>query len=188
MRYAKAVLLSSVFIFVFVKASSGQTPTQSVPEAQMATVTTVVVEKQNGDRLSGIFAGGDERVLRIRISDTTLTIPLSEISLIRIKSSAATGESASPAREPVVVKARAIPMPHPEYPKEAKKNRDHGTVRVEISINEFGRVISARAVQGDPIFYPSAEKAAMKGLFEPKTIDGKAVPTKLVVEFEFEYR
>lgn len=55
---------------------------------------------------------------------------------------------------------------NPEYPDEAKRNRIQGEVRVEITVNDAGEVIDARAVSGDEILGQASVKAAKQFRFE----------------------
>jgi TonB family protein len=59
-----------------------------------------------------------------------------------------------------VVKASALPKP--EYPAGTKTT---GTVNVEVTLNENGNVVSAKAVSGDKLLQPAAEAAAKNAKF-----------------------
>src|SRR5688500_10123453 len=49
-----------------------------------------------------------------------------------------------------VVNGRAIRLPKPEYPRAAREERASGTVEVRVLIDEDGRVMSAKAINGHP--------------------------------------
>jgi TonB family protein len=182
-------LLVVFSLLLFATSLNAQIPGPTPPNDAAEPLKSVVVEKTNGDRLTGFFAGADENAVKIRIAEAVLNIPLGEILTIRIgpTTNLQLDNPSSSLPKPIIVKARALSLPHPEYPKEAKKLRAGSIVKVEISINEVGRVTSARAFEGDPIFYPAAEKAALKGIFEPMTVDGKPTPSTLMVKFGFRY-
>jgi TonB family protein len=66
---------------------------------------------------------------------------------------------------------RILRLPKPEYPEIAKRLRASGKVSVEVSIDGEGKVISARAVSGAPMFEMSAVRAARQARFAPKAGD-----------------
>ncbi|MBK6797652.1 MAG: energy transducer TonB [Acidobacteria bacterium] len=73
----------------------------------------------------------------------------------------------------------------PVYPFSARQLKIQGEVRVEIVIEETGRVIEARAVDGHPMLRQAAEEAARKWTFNPTYLNGKAVRTQGILRFVF---
>jgi TonB family protein len=73
----------------------------------------------------------------------------------------------------------------PEYPAAAKGVKASGIVYVQITVNEKGKVESAEAVEGHPLLYPAAVKAAKKAKFNPRLENGKPVKFsgKLIYNF-----
>jgi TonB family protein len=63
--------------------------------------------------------------------------------------------------------SKAIELPDPEYPAAAKAVRAVGTVKVQITIDEYGNVIAAKALSGHPLLQSAAVAAAQKARFEP---------------------
>ncbi|HEU0185252.1 MAG TPA: energy transducer TonB [Blastocatellia bacterium] len=61
------------------------------------------------------------------------------------------------------------------YPSIARQVNASGEVIVSVTINEEGRVISARAVKGHSLLRRAAEEAAKKWVFKPTLLDGKPV-------------
>ena len=100
-----------------------------------------------------------------------------------------------PAPTPVVPKVlnvskgalpgKAISLPKPIYPAIAKPIRLQGAVSVQLLIDEDGKVISAKAVSGHPIFIPEAIKAAMQARFSPTTLSGLPVKVSGVITYNF---
>ena len=68
----------------------------------------------------------------------------------------------------------------PQFPPLARQLRLEGTVRVAVVVSPEGKVKTAHAVGGPPLFVPSAEEAAKQWEFEP---NGKE--TTQVLEFQF---
>jgi protein TonB len=73
----------------------------------------------------------------------------------------------------------------PVYPQAARSAHITGTVTVELSINEQGNVISARATSGPGMLMGAAESAARGFKFKPITMDGVAVKSSRTVLFHF---
>jgi TonB family protein len=70
---------------------------------------------------------------------------------------------------------KAIELPLPVYPDAAKAVRASGVVKVEVTIDENGNVIAAKAISGHPLLQSSAVAAARKARFTPvSTPDGPA--------------
>ena len=78
-----------------------------------------------------------------------------------------------------------IDAPNPVYPPIARAARASGTVTVEITVDEAGKVISARAVAGHPLLQSAAVEAARRALFTPTLIDGQAVKVKGQLSYKF---
>lgn len=81
-----------------------------------------------------------------------------------------------PARKPdQKPKVRLIEAPQPVYPAEAREQKIEGTVSVSITIDEHGKVISAKPHSGPEALHRASQDAAYKARFEPTLKDGKAV-------------
>ncbi|HVQ39854.1 MAG TPA: TonB family protein, partial [Pyrinomonadaceae bacterium] len=64
-----------------------------------------------------------------------------------------------------VLNGSAISLPSPLYPESAKRLRLSGVVAVEVVIDETGKVISARALDGPPQLREVAVQAALRARF-----------------------
>jgi TonB family protein len=73
----------------------------------------------------------------------------------------------------------------PIYPPQAKIFRASGIVRVEILIDESGKVLSVEKVSGPAVLQPSAIEAVKKWEFKPFMKNGKPVKAKGFVNFNF---
>jgi len=84
----------------------------------------------------------------------------------------------------------AIKKVAPEYPNIAREAGAEGTVRVEVTIDETGRVVAARVVQSDTIaaLEDAARVAAMGWLFTPAKQRDQAVKARIVIPFGFSLR
>ncbi len=85
-----------------------------------------------------------------------------------------------------IVNAKAIYLAKPVYPIEAREGGAEGAVRVEITIDEDGNVISANAVSGHPLLKIASEEAARKTKFRiSRRPDGQAVQATGVLVYKF---
>lgn len=92
-------------------------------------------------------------------------------------------------REPVsggVLNGRALSLPKPVYPREAREAQAHGSVTVQITVDENGNVIAAKAVSGHPLLQEAAVTAAREAKFAPTTLEGQPVKVSGVLTYNFE--
>jgi protein TonB len=84
--------------------------------------------------------------------------------------------------------AEAVPTykARPEYPAAARSSKTLGTVSVNVTIDQMGNVVSAKATDGPVVLRQSAENAARRWRFRPATRDGKPVSTMQIIRFNFE--
>lgn len=87
-----------------------------------------------------------------------------------------------------VVNGQATSLPKPPYPPTAKDVRAGGDVNVQVTIDENGRVISAKAIDGHFLLRPAAEKAAWSAKFKPTLLTGQPVKVTGVIVYRFATR
>ena len=85
-----------------------------------------------------------------------------------------------------VLNGKAISLPKPSYPPVAKAARQTGTVTVQVTIDENGSVISARAVGGPPLLQAAAVQAAYGARFSPTKLSGQPVKVTGVITYNFQ--
>ena len=83
-----------------------------------------------------------------------------------------------------VLNSQAISLPRPIYPPMAKQIHLQGTVTVQVLIDEFGRVVSAKGT-GHPLLVGEAQKAAMQARFSPTVISDQPVKVSGVITYNF---
>jgi TonB family protein len=81
--------------------------------------------------------------------------------------------------------SRAVSLAKPVYPPQARQVRAGGQVPVLITVDESGRVISARATGGHPLLRQAAEAAARSSRFTPARIGGQPVKSTGTVIYNF---
>ena len=94
----------------------------------------------------------------------------------------------TPPRAPIsggVLNGKALSLPHPPYPAIARAARASGTVVVQVTIDENGNVISARAVSGHPLLQAVAVAAARQARFSPTKLSGQPVKVTGVITYNF---
>ena len=79
---------------------------------------------------------------------------------------------------------KAISLPKPPYPDEAKAMRVSGLVKVDVVIDENGRVIWAEAV-GPPLLQDVSKRAACQARHSPTLISGRAVKVETSITYNF---
>lgn len=84
-----------------------------------------------------------------------------------------------------VLNGKAVSLPKPAYPAMARAARASGTVTVQVTVDEAGRVISARAVGGHPLLQQSAVQAAYGARFSPTQLSGQPVKVTGVITYNF---
>lgn len=84
-----------------------------------------------------------------------------------------------------VLNGKAISLPKPIYPSEAREARVSGQVTVQILVDENGDVIQARAVSGHPLLQPAAVAAASRAKFSQTRLQGQPVKVTGVVTYNF---
>jgi TonB family protein len=84
-----------------------------------------------------------------------------------------------------VLEGNAITRVEPVYPPTARMMRALGTVEVQITISETGRVIDAKAISGHQALRPAAVEAAYKWVFKPTTVNGAPIKVQGILIINF---
>lgn len=84
-----------------------------------------------------------------------------------------------------VVNGMATHLPKPVYTAIAKAARASGTVTVQVLIDEYGKVISAKAVSGNPLLLRESVQAAYQARFTPTLLSNQPVKVSGVITYNF---
>ena len=84
-----------------------------------------------------------------------------------------------------VLNGKAISLPKPVYPPSARNARVSGVVTVEVVIDESGKVISAKAVDGHQFLREAAEQAARGARFSPTVLSGQPMKVSGQITYNF---
>ena len=97
-------------------------------------------------------------------------------------------EKAETIRTSNVLNGSAISLPKPVYPKTAEMLNLEGNVNVQVTIDESGNVISAKAASGHAFFRGVAEQAARGARFHPTKLNDVPVKVTGVIVYNFKRR
>ncbi len=84
-----------------------------------------------------------------------------------------------------VINGKATYLPVPMYSAAARAIGAAGKVDVQVTIDENGKVISAKAVSGNPLLRADAEKAAWRAKFSPTYLSKVPVKVTGVIVYNF---
>ena len=95
------------------------------------------------------------------------------------------GFSFDPKSNAALADAPGAKVVAPAYPRAAHAVHASGAVRVQVLIDELGRVVSATALDGHPLLRQASEKAARKSRFATTLLDGIPVKIAGVIVYNF---
>lgn len=84
-----------------------------------------------------------------------------------------------------ILNSKALDLPAPKYPAEARRLHEFGEVQVKVLVDETGKVISAEAVFGPASLRQAAIDAAKLARFAPTVIDGITVKVSGILTYDF---
>ena len=96
--------------------------------------------------------------------------------------------SVTPGNRPVnagILNGRAINLPKPAYPPIAKQMNAAGQVAVQVAVDEFGNVTSAKATNGHPLLRAPAEAAARQSKINPVKVGNQSVQATGILLYNF---
>ena len=143
-----------------------------------------------------IFDNGQDVRIRMQVKYTdykkghaTLTIREIDESKPQMTPPASTtpppAEGTSRVVDAGIINSRAIELPQPKYPEEAKKSHASGQVQVKVLVDETGKVISAEAVFGPESLRAAAVEAAKRARFTPVQIGGQPAKIWGIINYDF---
>jgi TonB family protein len=84
-----------------------------------------------------------------------------------------------------VINGQAKDLPKPTYTAAAKAVKAAGEVSVQVTIDESGKVISAKAVSGHTLLRAESERAARNARFTPTLLSEKPVKVTGIIIYKF---
>lgn len=83
------------------------------------------------------------------------------------------------------LRTKAISLPPPRYPAEARAARATGKVEVEVLVDETGKVISARALNGPATLRNASVQASYVTRFQPTIVGGRGFKVWGIITYTF---
>lgn len=154
---------------------------QNIP----ATVAAETTEKPKQAEAPAANADGQKREAAAAGSEGTTDAPETKPGEHKPNDPAA---ATGPGRRPIsggVLNGKAVSLPQPQYPAEARTARVSGPVNVQVTVDEYGGVVAARAVSGHPLLQAAAVSAALQARFSPTFLMGEAVKVTGVLVYTF---
>jgi len=84
-----------------------------------------------------------------------------------------------------VLNGKALVLPTPDYPADAKAAGAAGSVAVQVTVDEMGTVIEAKAVSGHILLQQPSVNAALQARFSPTSLMGEPVKVSGVIVYNF---
>jgi TonB family protein len=84
-----------------------------------------------------------------------------------------------------ILNGKATNLVQPTYPAAARAVRASGDVRVQVTLDAKGTVISASALSGHPLLRAAAVQAARESTFSPTLLSGQPVSVTGIVVYKF---
>ncbi len=85
----------------------------------------------------------------------------------------------------IVVAARAIHQPRPDYPPLARMARIQGVVRLEAVISTDGTIQNLKLISGPPLLVPAALEAVARWRYQPTLLNGEPVEVLTEIDVNF---
>jgi TonB family protein len=134
-----------------------------------------------------IFDNGSPLHVRMKVRYTDFTPSHATLKVTEVgenEDSTSTSGIAKPV-EAGVLNSKAVSLPKPVYSEEAKRLKASGRINVRVVVDENGKVISAKALNGPAVLREAAEAAARQAIFTPTTQDGITVKITGTLTYDF---
>jgi TonB family protein len=134
-----------------------------------------------------IFDNGGSIHVRMKVRYTDFTPSRATLKVTEIGENEESTSSTGIAKpvEGGVLNSKATSLPKPVYTEEAKRLKIKGRVTVRVVVDESGKVISAKAIDGPAALREAAEAAARQATFAPTTQDGITVKVTGTLTYDF---
>jgi protein TonB len=80
---------------------------------------------------------------------------------------------------------KAISLPKPDYPPDARAAGTEGVVVIQVTVDEQGNVAEARAISGPKQLQEVSVNAALQAKFSPTLVSGEPVRVTGVIVYNF---
>lgn len=141
-----------------------------------------------------VFDNGSDLRIRMRVKYTDYVVGRGKVTITELEEVKPENQQSSNSDnrprptgpvESGELNAKAIDLPEPIYPGEARKNHVTGQVKVRVIVAETGRVMSADIVSGPKPLWLAAIDAARRARFNPTLVGGAAVKITGILTYDF---
>ena len=140
-----------------------------------------------------IFDSGESMRLRMQVKYTDYKVGRGKVTITELEEvNPETSQTQTDNRQRPVgpvesgeLNGKAIDLPKPIYPGEARKAKVTGQVKVRVIVAETGKVLSADIVSGPKQLWLAAIEAARQARFNPTVIGGSAVKITGILTYDF---
>ncbi|HKQ99588.1 MAG TPA: energy transducer TonB [Pyrinomonadaceae bacterium] len=141
-----------------------------------------------------VFGSGEVMHIRMKVTYKDFVkghvdIKITEVDGDEVPNTPADGSASPQAKAPVMggtLNGKALELPMPRFPEEARRARAHGIVKVRVTVDEEGKVSAAEAIEGPKELREAAVEAALKARFEPTRLHGQLIKITGVLVYNFE--
>ncbi len=112
-------------------------------------------------------------------------VPVPALPLVHVPAKLVNNDRPAPPASRSVSPSVTVSRTLPRYPAAAWQMKVSGTVEVEAQVDEYGRVVNARAVKGPQLLQAAAVEAVRKWKFKPATLNGANVSSVAQVSVVF---
>lgn len=139
------------------------------------------------DAKAALRAAAEEAALKAQFSPTLLSGNPVKVSGVISYNFVRDGDPVGDARtiQGPTLNGKAIELPDPIYPGDAREATIGGTVAVRVLVDEGGNVVSAQAISGDERLRGAAVDAARQARFSPTLLKGEPVKISGVITYNF---
>lgn len=140
-----------------------------------------------------VFDSGQNVRIRMQVKYTNYVVgrgkvTITELDEVKPESTGTTSGNQPRPSGPIEagdLNSKAIDLPAPMYPGEARKAKVSGQVKVRVIIAETGKVLSADIVSGPKELWLAAIEAARKARFKPTLVGDTAVKVTGILTYDF---
>ncbi|HYJ91637.1 MAG TPA: energy transducer TonB [Pyrinomonadaceae bacterium] len=145
------------------------------------------VSPQVSEARAALRAAAEEAALKAKFSPTLLSGNPVKVSGV-ITYNFRLADDSTENRKSInggTLNGKAIELPNPVYPDDARAAKVSGTVSVKVTVDEGGNVISAEAISGDQMLRWAAVDAARKARFSQTLLNGEPVKIVGIITYNF---
>jgi TonB family protein len=168
-------------------ASANPKPESTVPSSEVKNSSV-----SSSVRLVQAFQPPPTRLIKFTNSNVPSFMPDRNLQLVPNQKVSVGDNDPAPAPKaaalPVsngVLNGQALSLPAPAYPEAARRMRLAGAVHIEVTVDENGKVISAKAISGPGLLRDAAIQAAYRAKFSPTKLSGKPVQVTGAIIYNF---